>query len=83
MKPGTKEWAKRINTLFFVSRGFAALTIILLLLQQLTGIYLFANSFVVIRYAFIGIYFYLPDLAPVHEMPRWEIVFPELRKRKP
>ena len=83
MKPGTKEWAKRINTLFFVSRGVAALTIILLLLQQLAGIYLYANSFGVIGFGFLGIFFFLAGFAPLQEMPRWEIVFPELRKRKP
>ena len=82
MKAGTKEWAKRINTLFFVSRGVAALAIVLLLLQQFTEVYLFATFFGVIGFGFLGIFFFLAGFAPLHEMPRWEIVFPELRKRK-
>lgn len=80
MKPGTKAWAKMIRKFFFVSRGVAALAIILLLFQQVTGLHLFAAFFGVLGFGFLGVFFFLAAFAPIHESPSWECVFPELRK---
>lgn len=81
MKPGSKQWEKQIRMFFFVSRGLAALGILLLLLQQLTGVYLFATFFNIIGFGSLGTFFLLAAFAPIHEMPRWENIFPELRKK--
>lgn len=81
MKPGSKAWTKMIAKFFFVSRGIAAFAIILLLFQQITGMHLFAAFFGVLGFGFLGVFSVLAAFAPIHESPRWEIVFPELRKK--
>ena len=80
MKPGTKTLEKQIRKFYFVSRVIAALAVLLLLLQQLTGMYLYASFFGIIGFGSLGIFYILAAFAPVYEKPRWELVFPELIK---
>jgi len=82
MKPGSKAWAKLIRKYFFIARGLAALSILLLLFQQLADTHLYASFFGVMGFLSLGIFYVLAAFSPIHEQPAWEIVFPELRKKK-
>jgi hypothetical protein len=81
MKPGSKALEKQIRKFYFVSRGMAALAILLLLLQQLIGMNLHASFFGILGFGSLGVFYILAAFSPVYENPRWELVFPELRKK--
>lgn len=82
MKPGSKAWEKMIRRYFFVTRGVCALALILLLVQQIMQINLYANLIGLIGFGSLGLFFLLSAFSPIYENPRWEIVFPELRNKE-
>ena len=84
MKPGTKKWARMIRNFFFLSRGICAVAILLIVLAKITDIGILEQltpAIGAIGFGLIGLYAFMAAFAPIHEMPNWEIVFPELRKK--
>lgn len=80
MKPGSKAWEKQIRRNFFVTRGVCALAMLLLLVQQIMQINLYANIIGLIGFGSLGLFFLLAAFSPIYENPRWDFVFPELKK---